>query len=139
VAYDNYTRTRIFERTDGDCHICGGRLCYSNYGCFGSRGAWEVEHSVPLSRWGTNHLNNLFAAHISCNRSKRACSTRVARGQYGRTRAPHCKAKKQQIRKNNTLKGGFIGGIIGAVGGPLGSAVGASIGGWIGNSLNPND
>lgn len=117
MAYDDYTLTRIFDRTDGDCHICGGGLCYSNYGCFGARGAWEVEHSVPLSCGGTNHLNNLFPAHIDCNRSKRACPTRVARAQYGRSRAPYNREKKRQIRRDNTVTGGAIGGAIGLVGG----------------------
>jgi 5-methylcytosine-specific restriction endonuclease McrA len=139
MSYDDYTRTWIFDRTDGDCHICGDRLCYSNYARFGSRGAWEVEHSVPLSCGGTNHLNNLFAAHIGCNRSKRACSTRVARAQYGRSRAPYRREKKQQIIRDNTITGGFIGGALGAAGGPWGSAVGAYIGGRIGRGLNPND
>lgn len=139
MAYDNHTLTRIYDRTDGDCHICGTGLCYSNYGCVGYRGAWEVEHSVPLSCGGTNHLNNLFAAHIRCNRSKRACSSKVARAQHGRSRAPYCREKKQQIRRDNTITGSIIGGTLGYVGGPWGSAIGAYIGGRIASGLNPND
>jgi len=139
MTYDNDRLTRIFERTDGDCHICGGRLCYSNYNRFGTRGAWEVEHSIPLSCGGTNHLNNLFPAHISCNRSKRASSTRAARSQCGRTRAPYCRERKQRIIRDNTIRGSVIGGLIGSVGSPWGSAAGAYIGGWIARGLNPND
>ncbi len=139
MAYDVYTLTWIYDRTDGDCHICGGRLCFSNYGRFGSRGAWEVEHSVPLSRRGTNRLNNLFAAHISCNRSKRAWSSRAARAQYGRSRAPYCKGKKEQIRRDNILKGSFIGGVLGSVAGPWGSAAGAFIGARIAGERDPNE
>jgi len=138
MAYDDYTLTRIYDRTDGDCHICGVRLCFSNYNRFGARGAWEVEHSIPLSRGGTNHLNNLFAAHISCNRSKRVCSSRVARGQYGRTRAPYCREKKSQIRRGNSLKGGLIGGLLFSSGGPMTIAIATFVGSRIGAAIDPN-
>src|ERR1700755_2796787 len=104
MAYDYETLRRIFDRTDGDCHLCCRRLSFSNYADHGSRGAWEVEHSVPVSQGGTDHLNNLYAAHISCNRSKAAQSSRKARSQYGRKRAPYCREKKANIKKSNTVK-----------------------------------
>jgi len=139
MAYGEYELNWIYDRTDGDCHLCGKKLSFINYARFGFRGAWEVEHSIPRSMGGTDHLNNLFAACITCNRSKRACSTRVCRSQYGRRRAPYRKETKQQIIRDNTITGSVIGGAVGLVGGPWGSALGAYIGGRIGRSLNPND
>ncbi|MFI5417338.1 MAG: HNH endonuclease [Candidatus Lutacidiplasmatales archaeon] len=60
----------VFERTDGCCAYCGKPLAWRNYGSPGTRGAWEVDHQVPISRGGTNSLRNLSAACIPCNRSK---------------------------------------------------------------------
>ena len=60
----------IFDRTRGDCACCGKQLAFSNYGEFGSRGAWEVDHRVPVSRGGSDNLRNLQAMCIPCNRSK---------------------------------------------------------------------
>jgi len=33
---------------------------------------WEIDHVVPLSAGGTNHLTNLSLAHRSCNADKGA-------------------------------------------------------------------
>lgn len=139
MAYDDDTLNWIYDRTDGYCHLCCKKLSFINYSRYGAKGAWEVEHSIPLSQGGTDHLNNLYPACISCNRSKAVQSSRTARSQYGRKRAPYCREKKEQIRTSNTVIGGVIGGLIGSVASPLGSAVGAAIGAKIGRSINPND
>ena len=89
---------KIFKKTDGNCHICHSKLSFSNYGSHGAKGAWEVERSKPKSKGGSDNLNNLFAAHISCNREKGTLHTKTARSQYGYTRAPYSKKKKQTIR-----------------------------------------
>lgn len=60
----------IFDKTDGDCTYCEKQLAWSNYGQPGYRSAWEVDHSVPMSRGGTDHLNNLVPACLDCNREK---------------------------------------------------------------------
>lgn len=86
----------IFDKTDGDCHICRKRLAFSNYGQFGRRGAWEVEHSNARANGGTHSLNNLYAAHIRCNRSKGKCSTRSARARHGYRCAPLSQKRKEQ-------------------------------------------
>lgn len=31
---------------------------------------WTLEHLIPLSRGGTNHMDNLYPAHKTCNRMK---------------------------------------------------------------------
>ena len=95
----------IYDRTEGQCHICRKRLSLRNYGLFGKRGAWEIEHSVAQARGGTDHGNNLFAAHISCNRSKRDGSSRTARRQHGFQCAPY----SNRTRKRNALLGAGVG------------------------------
>jgi len=30
----------VFDRTAGQCHICHGKLAFSNYALNGRRGAW---------------------------------------------------------------------------------------------------
>ncbi len=141
MAYDDNRLDDIFARTDGHCHICGKRLSRGNYAAFGSRGAWEVEHSVARARGGHHtHLNNLYAACISCNRSKGAASTRVVREYHGRTRAPLALAAKERSREDNAVKGALLGGagaaLLGASG-PVGLLVTAA-GALIGHRMEPD-
>lgn len=139
MAYDNDKLNRIYDRTDGYCHLCCKKLCFINYASYGAKGAWEVEHSIPRALGGTDHLNNLFPACISCNRYKAAQSSRSARSLHGRKRAPFSRKRKDEIRSSNAATGGVIGGLIGSIAGPWGTAVGATIGTQIGRSINPND
>lgn len=69
-SWDDDTVNDVYDRNGGYCWHCGKRLAFSNYGAVGAKGAWEVDHSVPLSRGGTDRLNNLVPACIECNRSK---------------------------------------------------------------------
>ena len=97
----------IYDRTEGHCHICRKRLSFCNYGLFGTRGSWEIEHSIAQARGGTHHGNNLFAACISCNRSKRHSSSRAARRQHGFQCAPYSARK----RKRNAAIGASVGSL----------------------------
>ena len=72
MAYDDETLAYIFNKSAGRCRYCTKQLSWSNYGKLFGRGAWEVDHSVPRSRGGTDYLRNLFAACIECNRNKSA-------------------------------------------------------------------
>lgn len=128
----------IYARTDGYCHICHSKVYFSNYGAFGARGAWEVEHSRAQVLGGSSHGNNLRPACISCNRSKGAANTRSARAQHGLSRSPLSKAAKRKIKRGNTVFAAAIGAMIGAPGGPIGLAIGGAAGAWIGeNFLKP--
>lgn len=130
MAYSDERLEQIFNRTSGYCHICGGKLAFRNYAAYGARGAWEVEHSKPRCEGGTDHLNNLYAAHISCNRSKRATCTRKARAKYGRTKAPLSLRRRAEAKNRNATDAALIGGTLGAlIGGPWGAIIGAAIGG----------
>ncbi len=60
----------IFDKTDGCCRYCGKQLAWGNYGRVGARGAWEVDHSVPRSRGGTDYFRNLWPACVACNTEK---------------------------------------------------------------------
>jgi hypothetical protein len=108
MAYDSERLDAIFARTDGQCHLCRKKLVRKNYGNVNSRGAWEVEHSKPRSMGGTDHLNNLYAACVPCNRSKGNASTQSARSVYGFKAAPHSKVQKT---KNGIVGAGAAGGI----------------------------
>jgi len=140
MSYSTDELEDIFDRTDGRCHICGGPLAFCNYGLFGRRGAWEVEHSNARANGGTSRRNNLYAAHITCNRRKRAGSTRAARAEYRRMAAPYSKAKRAAVRDKNTAIGAVIGGFSAKV---LGASdrdalIYAVVGGAIGRKLEPD-
>lgn len=133
----NYNLKKIYEKTDGYCHICHKKLSLSNYGKNGEKGAWHVDHSIPRAKGGTNHMNNLFAACTSCNTSKSDKSTLSARRKNGNTRAPLSKAKKENLRTSNTITGMVVGGAIGSIIGPAGALIGSMIGGAIGENNSP--
>lgn len=136
MGYSNERLNSIYDRTDGRCHLCGKRLAFKNYGNLaGARGAWEVEHSVPKAAGGTERLNNLYAACISCNREKGSRPTKSVRAKNGRSAAPLSAEKKRQARTENAILGGTIGGVLGLVGGPVGAAAGASLGALLGGKL----
>jgi len=130
--------SRIFDRTDGRCHICGGKLCFSNYGQFGRRGDWELEHSNPRRKGGSDRLCNLYPAHISCNREKGSMATRTVRAWNGRTKAPLSRQRKEEIRSNNRLGWGSVSALSGAaLAGPAGFFFGAIIGALVGDGMKP--
>ncbi len=127
---------KIFAKTDGHCHLCSRKLVRSKYGKSGT-GAWHIEHSNPRANGGTDHLNNLFPAHATCNREKGVLHTRVVRKKYGNTRAPLSAKRKQQIRQDNAILYGGLGTVAGAFGGPLTALLLGGLGVWFGNEQCP--
>lgn len=137
--FDQKKLNTIYERTDGQCHLCRKKLARKNYGMPGARGAWEVEHSKPRSKGGTDHRNNLYAACVSCNRSKRNGSTRTARYKHGYRAAPFSAEKK----KENVLLGAGVGGALAWILVPpqikvVGAVMGAVLGGLTGANARPD-
>jgi 5-methylcytosine-specific restriction endonuclease McrA len=133
--FNNDELEAIFDRTRGKCHICHARLSLRNYGQQRTRGAWHVDHSIPLARGGSNHGNNLYAACISCNCGKSATSSRTARRRNGTKRAPMNSERYAAARADGVVGGGAIGAGIGAMfGGPPGALIGGLIGAAIGGS-----
>ena len=78
---DNYKR-KIFHKTGGYCYHCEKKLSWKNYGKLNSRDCWEIDHSLPKSKGGTDHLNNLVPSCIPCNREKSNLTTRQYRKQF---------------------------------------------------------
>ena len=54
-------RNEIYNRTEGHCAICGK---------FIPLGEYTVDHIIPLSKGGTNDLDNLQACCSFCNKAK---------------------------------------------------------------------
>ena len=135
MSYTTERLRKIYDRTDGRCHICAIKLSFANYANAAGRAAWEVEHSRPRANGGSDHGNNLYPACISCNRSKGTVTSRTARRWNGSTRAPLSKQTRQKIRAENATVAGIFGGVLGAPAGPAGIAMGAAVGAWVGREL----
>lgn len=75
MVYTSEELNSIYDKTGGYCNICGKKLAFSNYGRFGEKGAWEVDHSNPVSNGGSNYYRNLYPVCIPCNRAKSNRST----------------------------------------------------------------
>ena len=129
----------IYGKSTGYCHLCHKKLSRTNYNRRGARGAWHVEHSVPRSKGGTEHLNNLYAACIDCNCDKSNKTTRTARQANGKTCAPLSPEKRKDAKFQGGVAGAIAGGLAGAaVAGPVGAVVGAVTGACLGSSGNPD-
>lgn len=139
MAYSHKELCRVYDRASGYCHICGKKLAFSNYARLGWRGAWEVEHSRPRTRGGSNRLGNLFPAHVECNRDKGIVSTRAARMWYGRLRAPLSRQRRLKAKRVNAVAGGILGALIGSIAGPASAALGILIGASLGYKSNPDE
>lgn len=140
MKFDLEQLERIYDRTSGYCHICHKKLAFKNYGVYGARGAWEVEHSNPRANGGTNRHNNLYAACVTCNRSKGTKTTRSARAQSGKTRAPLSKGRRKDVKARNALAAGIVGAAVGSVLlGPVGILIGSGVGASLGYDINPDE
>jgi hypothetical protein len=103
MSYSDEVLSRIWDRTGGECHLCGGRLTFMNHGKLGRAGAWEVDHSRAHARGGTDHGNNLWPAHIPCNREKSIRTSGAARATYGLTRAPLSKEQRRRAQEQKDV------------------------------------
>ncbi len=138
MAFTKEQLDKIYNRTSGYCHICHKKLAFKNYGVFGARAAWEVEHSNPQIKGGTHHPNNLYPACISCNRSKGDSSTASVRAKNGKTCAPLSVGQREKAKTENSVLGGVVGAILGVVAGPAGLILGTIFGAALGYSQNPD-
>ena len=80
MSYTNEKLNIIYDKNNGRCWHCNKKLSFTNYGMIGEKGAWEVDHSNPVSRGGTDYLRNLVPACIGCNRSKGDLTSRKFSG-----------------------------------------------------------
>lgn len=125
----------IFDRTSGYCHLCHKKVSFKNRGSVGKRGAWDVDHSVPRSKGGSDHLNNLYAACISCNRSKQNKNNRSQRKINGVTRSPISRHQRAVQNRKNILLGASAGALLGMRFGPPGMLFGAILGAAFGKDV----
>lgn len=139
IAYSREELHRIYDRTTGKCHICHKKLALKNYGKKGTRGAWEVEHSKPRADGGSDYLRNLYAACISCNRSKGTKSNRSVRAKHGVTRAPLSRERRKEAKRAGAIGSGLIGAAIGSLLGPGAALLAGAIGAKLGYDKNPDD
>jgi len=124
---------RIFHRTGGRCHLCGSQLSRPAYGRVGVRDGWEVDHSHARANGGSDHGNNLFAAHIACNRSRQAKPVQAIRRANGLVAPPMSTAQREQLRAQRVIGFGTLcfGLVVLAGGGPvaiLAGVLGAALG-----------
>jgi 5-methylcytosine-specific restriction endonuclease McrA len=56
-----YFRSKLYERDNGMCGICGQLVDYWDM---------DIDHIVPKSLGGADHWDNLQITHPKCNRSK---------------------------------------------------------------------
>jgi 5-methylcytosine-specific restriction endonuclease McrA len=50
-------RAEVLQKTDENCHICGGAI----------NGKWQADHVRPHSGGGTHVIENYLPAHALCN------------------------------------------------------------------------
>jgi len=136
MALNNELLNRIYDKTDGCCHLCHRKLSFVNYGKKTQKGAWQIEHSIPKAKGGSNHLNNLFPACIRCNIEKGVRHTNVIRRRNNISRAPYSKKKKELLRDENVMLGMLSGGIVGTRFGPAGVLLCSLLGGALGEHLS---
>ena len=140
IEMDKIRLERIYERTSGKCHLCHKKLAFSNYGKINSKGSWEIEHSKPRSKGGSDHLNNLYPACITCNRSKGNNSNASVRGRNGVKNTPLSVNQRKKIVRKNTIGSVVAGSLIGArVLGPVGFILGGAIGALVGSEIEVKD
>ncbi len=138
MKYSPERLRQIFDRTSGYCHLCGKKLSFRNYGRINTRGAWEVEHSNPRINGGSDHLNNLYPAHIRCNREKCDLTTRTARAWNDRSKAPLSLKKRKEAKIVNTVIGAGLGLVLGSLFGPAGRLICSAMGAYLGRKINPD-
>ena len=107
--YSHEQLRKIYESTDGRCHICRACLDFDGYGW-----EWEVDHSRPRSRGGSDTLRNLPPACVECTRRKGTRSSRSVRAQKGYRRAPRSRAERRRAGLAGALSGALLGAALGA-------------------------
>ena len=88
-----------------------------------------MEHSNAQALGGSCNPCNLYAACISCNRSKGTYRTRTVRAWNGKRRVPLSYRKPQEAKEKQAIIGAVVGGVIGSlVFGRIGALTGATVG-----------
>jgi len=135
---DSKKLRRIYEKTSGKCHLCHKKLAFMNYAKSNAKASWEIEHSTPKSKEGTDHLNNLYPACVSCNREKSNGTNYSVRKTKGVKRAPLSKERRKRKVRINIVTGIVAGVAVGRFFGPAGILIGGAIGAILGKGISPD-
>lgn len=71
MRYSDDDLNWVLDRTRGRCFYCKKQLSFKNYGILEERGAWEIDHFIPLASGGADQPYNWVPACIECNSEKR--------------------------------------------------------------------
>lgn len=58
ISFNKKTRYLIYQKTNGKCSYCG---------CDLELNKMQIDHIIPIDRWGTNNLENLLPSCRQCN------------------------------------------------------------------------
>jgi len=70
VSYHDDDINEVYDLRKGRCFYCGKQLSFQNYGVVGEKGAWEVDHFIPLAAGGADQPDNWVPACVDCNTRK---------------------------------------------------------------------
>lgn len=70
MGYTDDEVNLVYDRTGGYCFYCDKHLSFKNYGTVGRKGAWEIDHFIPISRNGAHQRYNWVPACVNCNTEK---------------------------------------------------------------------
>ena len=70
MAYVNEVINEVYDLTEGHCFYWGIQLSFRNYGKVGEKGAWEIDHFIPIASNGTHQPHNWVPACVNCNTEK---------------------------------------------------------------------
>ncbi|MDP6372915.1 MAG: HNH endonuclease [Vicinamibacterales bacterium] len=62
-------RKEVLVKTDGNCHVCGGR----------AGKAWQADHVIPHRLGGAHSMDNYLAICRTCNVTRRSHAPEVQR------------------------------------------------------------
>ena len=77
-------RARVFDKAQGLCHLCGGKIAVAD--------KWDVDHILALALGGADDESNFAPAHKRCHQDKTRGDVGMIR-KADRQRARHIGAK----------------------------------------------
>lgn len=73
-SYKKYTKQDVINKSGGLCGICGKEIDLTLKRP--DMNSFSIDHIVPISKGGSNSLDNVQAAHLLCNCLKQASYTK---------------------------------------------------------------
>lgn len=86
MSFSKETQNKVFDKYGGRCALCGKQLVRKNYGVRVGRGRWQIDHSKPDAKGGTDHINNLLPMCAECNNRKSDMTLAQAKKKFGQSR-----------------------------------------------------